>query len=78
MNNTHGVVLKVCKICGEFEEAHHEPDYLEIPAGCVCDWRTWDYEKMTALRPVCAEYKGNGKHDCHVCFHDQACHGQQH
>lgn len=68
------MVRRVCKICGDFEDEHHEPDYLEIPAGCVCDWRTWDYYNKTALPPACSEYKGDGKENCQTCEHDEACH----
>ena len=65
---------RVCKICGDFEEDHHDPDWLEIPAGCVCDWRTWDCDNKTKLPIACAEYKGDGKENCQTCEHDQACH----
>lgn len=68
------LVRRVCKICGDFEDEHHEPDYLEIPAGCVCDWRTWDYDNKTALPPACSEYKGDGKENCQTCEHDKECH----
>lgn len=65
------MVLRVCKICGD---EHHEPDYLEIPLGCVCDWKTWDYDGMTSLPPACDRYEGDGKQNCSKCEHDKACH----
>ena len=65
---------RVCKICGELEENHHEPDWLGLPDGCVCDWRQWDYNDMESLPPVCGEYKGDGACNCETCEHDKACH----
>jgi hypothetical protein len=65
---------RVCKICGEFEDKHHEPDYLEIPAGCVCDWNTWDTDGKTRLPPACSQYKGDGRQNCETCEHDKECH----
>jgi hypothetical protein len=66
--------MKICKICGETEQKHHEIDWLEIPVGCVCDWREWNYHAMTSLPPVCTEYKGDGRSNCEICEHDQECH----
>lgn len=68
--------MRICKICGEIEEEHHDPDWLEIPEGCVCDWREWDYDNKTTLPPVCGEYKSNGfaNGNCRVCEHDKECH----
>ena len=65
---------KICKICGEAEETHHEPRWLEIPDGCVCDWRLWDDDSMTSIPPVCGEYEGYGKRPCMTCEHDKECH----
>ena len=65
---------RICKICGVSEEEHHDPDWLEIPDACVCDWRGWDYDSMTSLPPICGKYEGDGKHNCTVCEHDLACH----
>lgn len=65
---------RVCKVCGEFEEDHHIPDWLEIPDGCVCNWREWDFENMKSLPPICEEYKGNGTLNCERCEHDKECH----
>jgi hypothetical protein len=76
MNKTpEPVVRRVCKICGQSEEEHHDPDWLEIPAGCVCDWGTWDYSGKTTLPPACKEYKGDGQKNCETCEHDKECHG---
>jgi hypothetical protein len=66
--------MKVCKICGEKEEEHHEPDWLEIPAGCVCDWREWDYDDKTTLPPICEEHQGDPSKNCTRCEHDKECH----
>ncbi len=66
--------MKVCKICGVQEDEHHEPDWLEIPDGCVCDWREWNYEDKTTLTPVCEEHQGDPKRNCKRCEHDKACH----
>jgi hypothetical protein len=66
--------MKVCKICGEKEDEHHSPDWLEIPEGCVCDWREWNYEKMTTLPPVCDEHQGDPNTNCTRCEHDKECH----
>lgn len=66
--------MKICKVCGETQEEHHLPDWLEIPDGCVCNWREWDYERMSQLPPVCDRYEGNGKQNCSRCEHDKACH----
>lgn len=68
------MVRRICKICGEPEDEHHEPDLLEIPAGCVCDWRTWDYDNRTKLPPACDKYEGDGKCNCQKCEHDAECH----
>lgn len=65
---------RVCKTCGEPEETHHEPNWLELPDGCVCDWREWDYDRKTKLPPVCGEYKGDGSCNCETCEHDKECH----
>ena len=65
---------RVCKTCGEPEETHHEPDWLELPDGCVCEWREWDYHAKTILPPVCGEYKGDGTCNCATCEHDKECH----
>jgi len=66
--------MKICKICGENENTHHEIDLLEIPEGCVCDWREWNYDAMTSLPPICTEYKGDGRSKCETCEHDKECH----
>ena len=65
---------RVCKICGETEAQHHEPKWLEIPAGCVCNWREWDYHGMDVLPKVCGNYIGDGKMNCRICEHDKECH----
>jgi hypothetical protein len=65
---------RVCKTCGVAEEDHHEPDWLELPDGCVCDWRSWDYSNKTVIPPVCGEYKGDGVENCETCEHDKECH----
>ena len=67
---------RICKICGEPEDKHHKPDWLEIPDGCVCDWRTWEYEGETALLPICKDYQGDGKQRCLACAHDRECHAK--
>ena len=69
--------MRICKICGAKEDEHHEPDWLKIPKGCVCDWRTWDYENRVKLPPACSEYKGDGKENCLTCEHDEECHNKQ-
>lgn len=70
----HPVVRRICKICGEPEDEHHEPDWLEIPSGCVCDFRTWDYYDKTTLPLACDKYEGDGKQNCAKCEHDAECH----
>lgn len=65
--------MRICKICGEKEDEHHAPDWLEIPDGCVCDWGTWDFD-MAILPPVCNEYQGDGKENCRTCEHNKDCH----
>lgn len=65
---------KVCKLCGEFEENHHEPAWLEIPDGCCCDWAEWDIVKLTELPPVCESFVDVGGLCCDRCEHDKACH----
>ena len=69
--------MKICKICGEKEDEHHEPDWLEIPKGCVCDIWTWDYKNKVKLPPACPKYKGDGKQNCQNCEHDEGCHNKQ-
>jgi hypothetical protein len=64
---------RVCKTCGEREESHHEPDWLFLPDGCVCDWHEWDYHDKACLPPVCGEYKGVVC-NCETCEHDKECH----
>lgn len=66
--------MRICKICGENEKDHHEPDWLEVPEECVCDWRTWNYDNVTKLSLVCTKYKGDGKENCQECEHDKDCH----
>jgi hypothetical protein len=66
--------MKICKVCGETQEEHHIPDWLEIPAGCVCNWREWDFERLSSLPPVCDHYEGNGTQNCSRCEHDKECH----
>ena len=66
--------MKICKVCGETQEEHHIPDWLEIPDGCVCNWREWGYDGMSSLPPVCDHYEGNGTQNCSRCEHDKACH----
>jgi len=61
---------RVCKICGETEQEHHDPDWLEIQDRCVCDWREWDYDKMERLPPVCEEFVGDERYGCQRCEHD--------
>jgi hypothetical protein len=63
---------RVCKVCGETD--HHEPEWLEIPDGCVCDWREWNWAQLDALPPACAKYVGNGRTNCQRCEHDAECH----
>jgi hypothetical protein len=65
-------VKRICKVCGE--ENHHEPEWLTIPDGCVCDWREWDWGKLDAIPPACAEYVGDGSDNCQRCEHDPDCH----
>ena len=67
-------MTRICKICGESEDDHHEPDWLWIPNGCVCDFRTWDYYERSQLPDPCSEYKGDGVENCQTCEHDKACH----
>jgi hypothetical protein len=67
-------VKRVCKVCGETEENHHEPEWLEIPDGCVCEWREWDWDRFDALPSPCAEYKSDGYGLCRVCEHQPECH----
>lgn len=66
--------MRFCKICGDKEEDHHEPDWLEIPKGCVCNWREWDYYKMISVPSVCGKYVGDGNTNCETCEHDLECH----
>jgi hypothetical protein len=67
--------MKLCKICGEKFGEHHDHDWIEIPEGCVCDWREWNYEDRNALPPVCTEYNDRGfGGTCGNCEHDKACH----
>lgn len=69
--------MRICKICGELESNHHEPDWITItmPEGCVCDFRTWDYKRKSfKTSPACAEYMGNGEENCKKCEHDKECH----
>ena len=77
VRSTAQMNTRVCKICGAFEFDHHEPDYLEIPAGCVCDWKTWDYYDKSSLPPACEKYEGDGEQNCEKCEHDKACHGHE-
>ncbi len=53
--------MRICKICGAKEDEHHEPDWLKIPKGCVCDWRTWDYDNKVKLPSARSKYEGDGK-----------------
>jgi hypothetical protein len=66
--------MKICKICGEREEDHHEPDWIEVPDGCVCHPKTWNYETMKQIPPACDNYMGDGNRHCAVCEHDKECH----
>lgn len=65
---------RICKICFEPEEAHHTPEWIEQPDGCVCDIGTWDYHNMAKLPPACEEYIGDGIENCTRCEHDKDCH----
>lgn len=67
---------RICKICGEPESVHHSPDFIEMPDGCVCDFRSWDYVNLKKIPAVCSKYIGNGKENCKVCEHDKGCHGK--
>lgn len=65
---------RICKICGNPEEDHHEPEYITIPAGCVCEIMEWNLTGKTAMPPVCESYKGTGNTHCDNCEHDKECH----
>lgn len=62
---------RICKICGQAEDEHHEPEWLEPPDGCVCDPLTWD---VSPLPPICEKYKGDGEQNCERCEHEKGCH----
>jgi hypothetical protein len=62
---------RVCRFCGEPEDEHHEPEWIEVPDGCVCNPLTWDKD---VIPPSCAEYVGNGRTNCERCEHDKECH----
>ena len=61
---------RYCKICGELENDHHTPDWIEVPDGCVCDPMTWEDN----IPAPCEKYAGNGVQNCLKCEHDKACH----
>lgn len=65
---------KVCKICGEDEDAHHEPEWIEVPDNCCCATLEWDLDKLDKIPDVCGEYLGNGTYPCLTCDHDKECH----
>jgi hypothetical protein len=65
---------RICKICGLPDSEHHDPEYIEIPEGCICDIYTWNYEVMNKIPPACSKYVGNGMENCHKCEHDKECH----
>lgn len=65
---------RVCKQCG-VEEGHECIHvWFEIPDGCACDWREWDYEALDRMRPICDKYEGDGNQNCRNCEHDFECH----
>ena len=41
-----------------------------MPDGCQCASGEWGDE----VKPICAEYVGNGTQYCERCEHDYACH----
>ena len=65
--------MRCCKLCGVWESEHHEPDWIEVPDGCVCDPLEWNIN-LKAVPPVCAEYVGDGRTNCLRCEHDRECH----
>jgi hypothetical protein len=66
--------VRVCKTCGAYEADHHEPDWLEIPEGCKCDWRDWYCVKST-IPPICDEYQEDSDSGmCAKCEHNEECH----
>jgi hypothetical protein len=64
--------MKICIICGQPEDQHHEPEWAEMPPGCVCN--PMDYRDPRNIPPVCDKYEGNGVHSCLKCEHDKECH----
>ena len=66
---------RFCKICGKSEDNHHEPLWIQVPKGCVCDLLSWD-ENLDKIPDPCGKYQGNGFSDCKICGHEKECHEQ--
>lgn len=64
---------KICAICGELEEYHHEAEWILVPDECVCNPKEW-FPRDTDIPGVCDEYIGDGVQECRRCEHDKACH----
>ena len=60
---------KYCKVCGEFEEVHHEFDPV-MPGECICPPGEWGDE----VTEVCAMFEGIDGQACRNCEHDRECH----
>jgi hypothetical protein len=65
---------KVCKHCGDIEEAHHDYEPT-MPDDCVCRPDEWG----EIITDVCHEYQEqtgpfSEKGRCAKCEHDEACH----
>lgn len=65
----------ICKICGESSDHHHSPDWIEAPAECVCDVRSW-CDDLTEIPPICDNFEPASKinMECRHCEHGPGCH----
>jgi hypothetical protein len=68
-------MTRLCHVCGDDEDAHHEFTPIIPPKGCVCDPREWG--NPLKIPAICAKYEGEVAEGdlCEKCEHEKACHG---
>lgn len=64
------VEIDQCIHCGRPESDHCYFVSAKVPAGCKCDYRSWD----ETPGPICASYVGDGTTNCENCEHNKECH----